>query len=200
MPTIFLCFLVFIVWLRFENRKSSSKDQAKSETFWSRERTANFTRNTDISTLNYITIPLEQLPFKETTDEKLNELQNKIQNLSKKKICNLTGYSNTDLKIKYGAGNITSLIDFDQNFTLLARTLDQWAAYLYQQGEVDSTKIILEYAVSCHTDVSKTYILLAQIYKKQEEHEKIKQLIEQVNNLSTLMKPSILKSLTDILA
>lgn len=198
-PIILPCIIVFLIWLNYEIRKANRTQQQSDETFFEREHKANFVRNVDISNLNYITIPVDVLPFQETDDAKLNEIQDKILSLSRKKILNLTGYSNTDLKLTYGPGNLFVLSDCDSNFTLLARTLQQWAEYLYEQKEIEKTKVILEYAISCKTDVSKSYILLASIYQEEGNYTKIKELKETAQSLHTLMKDHIVKELTSIL-
>ena len=144
MPVMFLCIIVFLFWLNYEIRKANRTQKQTEETFYERERRANFSRPADISHLDYITIPVDSLPFRQTDDTKLNEIQDKILDLSQKKILNLTGYSNTDLKLTYGSVHLPELSDCDYNFTLLARTLQQWADYLYQQQESEKAKVILE--------------------------------------------------------
>ena len=50
------------------------------------------------------------------TDE-LAECLSELQDLSDAKIVNLTGYTNTDLKLKYGTANITILSDCSPSST-----------------------------------------------------------------------------------
>lgn len=199
MPVMLLCVIVFLIWLNYEIRKANRIQKQEDDTFLDRERKANFIRPADISQLNYITVPINSLPFQQTDDAKLIEIQDKVRTLSEKKILNLTGYSNTDLKLTYGPGNLPVLSDCDHNFTLLVRTLQQWAEYLYEHQETEKTKIILEYAISCKTDVSKSYILLASIYQKEGNYTKIKELKDSANSLHTLMKDHIVKELNSIL-
>ena len=199
MPVMLLCVIVFLIWLNYEIRKANHTQKQNDDVFLERERKANFARPADISNLEYISVPVDKLPFSETADATLNEIQDKILALSKKKILNLTGYSNTDLKLTYGPSNLPALSDCDYNFTLLARTLQQWAEYLYNQQEIEKTKIILEYAISCKTDVSKSYILLASIYQEEGNYTKIKELKEIADSLHTLMKDHIIEELTSIL-
>lgn len=199
MPVMLLCIIVFLFWLNYEIRKAERKQKQNDDTFWERENKANFARPADISNLSYISVPVDMLPFTQTEDDKLNEIQDKILTLSQKQILNLTGYSNTDLKLAYGPGNLPALSDYDYNFTLLARTLQQWAEYLYKQQEIEKTKIILEYAISCKTDVSKSYLLLASIYREEGNYAKIKELKDTAGSLRTLMKDHILEELTAIL-
>ena len=67
----------------------------------------------------------------ETISEECKEI---LRSLSTQKIVNLTGYTNTDLKLSYGTANITCLTEYDQNYTLLVSTLQKWAEVLYRGG------------------------------------------------------------------
>lgn len=193
---IFLCFAVLALFTLISSKR---KKNTANEEFWERERKANSVRKKPLDTLNYITIPIEQLPIqKNTTDEVLLEYQERIIALSEQKIVNLTGISNTDLKLQYGAPNITTLMSFDQNFILLAGTLYKWAAHLYELGLKNEAAIVLEFGISCKTDVKGNYVLLAQIYQENGYPEKIDHLIEVARTLNSLMKNPIITHLEEI--
>jgi hypothetical protein len=100
----------------------------------------------------------------------------------------------------YGAANLPMVSLCDQRFTLLARTLYQWGSYLVELGELRKAQIVLEYAVSCKTDISGIYTMLADIYLQDFHPEKVEELIASANELPTLMKASIVKKLKDKLA
>lgn len=191
---LFLIILSVFAYLR----SRSSKEQAEtSDTFWEREEHANSIRKQDISQLEYITIPLEELPFKDTNDTKLLEYQNTIKNLSEYKILNLTGISNTDLKLQYGTANLEFLSLADQRFTTLARTISLWGNYLYDEGNVKDATTVLEFGIQCKSDVSANYITLAKIYKETSP-EKISGLITQAKELNSLTKNSIVNGILDL--
>ena len=120
-----------------------------------------------------------------------------IRTLSTQTIVNLTGYTNTDLKLMYGAPNITALTEYDQNYTLLARTLQKWAALLHAQGHITQARTILEFAVSTRTDVSGTYRLLADIYKDSGESEKVAGLMEAAQALPDFSRNIITRLLQE---
>lgn len=200
--SILIFFPVVFIWIgvfhHLKNRASNSEEN-KSKQFWQLEYEANHTRRKDISNLNYILIPIEHLPLQETNNPKLSEFQDTIINLSERKILNLSGKTNTDLKKAYGAANLEILSDCDTNFTELIRTLSLWGQYLYDLGQKKEAQEVLEYGIQCKTDIKNNYILLAKIYYQNHEIHKISQLIEQANDLNTLMKSSIVSSLEDIL-
>ena len=121
-----------------------------------------------------------------------------LTTLTQCKIVNLTGITNTDLKLTYGTANITALTEYDQSFTLLVTTLQRWAETLYALGDTPSTKTILEYAVSINSDVSKTYSLLASIYDENNELSKISSLIESAGKLTSSSGKLIVRKLQEV--
>lgn len=199
MPVFLILTLLFLLWFTFKLKKNSHIENNSLKGYWEREREANFVRPKDMSDIPYITIPIEKLPFQkqEGSSQKtpLMEVQEKLLLLSDKKMVNLGGLTNTDIKYKYGAKNYDYLARCDQNFTLLLRYLNQWAHTLYENGSLEDAKTVLEYAVSIHSDVSGTYSLLARIYADEEEPGKISDLIAQAEDLNTIMKNSILTNL-----
>lgn len=194
--------MVLFIWIgvlhHLKNRASES-ERNQSKQFWQLEHEANHTRRKDISNLNYIKIPLERLPFQETSDPKLREYQDKIHLLSEKKILNLSGMTNTDLKRTYGVANLDVLSDCDACFTELIRTISLWGQYLYDNGQEKAAQTVLEYGIQCKSDIKNNYILLATIYYQNGEINNISSLIEQAKSLDTLMKTSIVSSLEDII-
>lgn len=187
-PITFLL-LAFVFFLNLNARKSSSS------TLVERESKANATRKKDLSNLHYITLTEKNLPQIETNDEILLSCQKKLTLLSDEKIVNFTGYTNTDLKLEYGAANLNILSEYDSNFTELCRTLNKFGHRLHELGFIREARDVLEYAISIDSDVSKTYRLLGEIYVTAGEYDKINSLIESANNLNSLSKTSIINAL-----
>lgn len=199
MPVMLLIIGIFVLWLHYEKSKSTRIDQQNTEAFWNAERDANQTRKKDLSNLDYISIPIEALPIQESTDQVLLDFQEKIISLSKLSIVNLTGLSNTDLKLQYGAPNLTTLSEYDLNYTHLVRTLNTWANYLVELGQKDKAKMVLEYAISCNSDIKQTYVTLAQIYIEEKNPRNITNLIDTADSLRSLSKVPIKNSLEELL-
>lgn len=181
------------------NVRKSRRIQADEEKrFWDRERLANQTRRKSLDGLDYIKIPLDRLPMHLLEDdEKVSEYHRIIQELSGQPIVNLTGFSNTDLKLEYGTANITALTEYDQNYTFLVSTLQQWADVLYQAGQINAAREILEFAVSTRTDVSRTYDLLADIYIRDGQKDRLPALIDTAEELNSLNREVILRHLKE---
>ena len=221
MKTLFLsslisfCLLIFLL-----NKRHSKMEKSMKDAFWKREEEANHTRRKSLDNLPYITIPLEELPLachmtddtadirntndtadvRNTNDTAANETISEeckeiLRSLSTRKIVNLTGYTNTDLKLSYGTANITCLTEYDQNYTLLVSTLQKWAEVLYRGGAKKECRQVLEYAVSIGTDVSHTYFLLADLYDEEGESDLKYSLIEKASGLSSLSSKVIVRTL-----
>lgn len=196
--TTVLLVLIWVVVLNYKHNHVSRVEKQRTHEFWQKERESNHARKKDISSLPYIQIPIDTLPFSQTSDSVIQEYQDIIKELANAKILNLNGISNTELKLQFGPANLESLIEYDQNFTQLIQTLAKWGERLYEQGNLTEAKTILEYGITCKTEIKNNYILLANIYKAEQEFHKINELIETANSLSTLMKSSIISSLQAI--
>lgn len=139
----------------------------------------------------------EYLDFKEKEKNLHNSIQT-LHTLSNEKIVNFTGISNTDLKLTYGTANISSLMEYDQNYTSLAMELQNLATLLIALDAEDAAIPVLEFAIATKSDISGTYKCLATLYKKKNQPEKIEPLIQQARDLPTVMSASIVKYLEEI--
>lgn len=198
MPVILLCAIIFSIWIAYQRKKSDKSDRKTSEEFWELERQSNFTRRKDLSNLDYITVDFENLPFSQTEDEEINYIQEQLNKLKGQKIVNLTGQSNTDLKLAYGNGNLTELTTYDQNYTLLIRDLNKWGQLLFAKGEIQSAKQVLEYAISLNSDISQTFLTLAMIYSSENNSKALFILRDKAISLNSPFKESLIQKLTAI--
>lgn len=187
---------VFILIIGHNVRKQRNSNVSAENNFWQEEVRANSVRRVSLDDLNYITIPSDTLPVHLLQeDPAVAECVEFLGSLSGQRIVNLTGYSNTELKLKYGTANITLLSEYDQNYTLLVTTLQKWADLLYNAGYVEETLQILEFALSTGTDISKTYYMLADIYRSKGQQARIQELIEAAENLRSINRSVIVRTL-----
>jgi len=195
---IITSFLAFSIVFFFARKRVSRIEEAREREFWEREKRANFTRRKSLDGLNYITIPDELLNMKPAaTTETLNACIKDLNDLSEYQIVNLTGYTNTDLKLEYGAANITILSEFDLHYTNLVTLLQKLAELLCENGENALAIATLEFAVSTGTDVSKSYYLLADLYQDAGTPDKINDLISSAQNINSMIKDTIVQRLTE---
>ena len=188
--------LALAVFLSIRFRSHSNQQKKIEEAYWDKERKANFIRKKSLDDLAYITIPesilsMSPVNITPTIESYLQDLRA----LSKVPIVNLTGISNTDLKLTYGTANITILSDYDFHYTNLVTVLQKLAQNLADVEETALAIEALEFAVSTGTDISKTYYLLASLYQKTNTPGKIEFLIQRAESIPSIMKDSIVHNL-----
>ena len=196
MPLLILPFILILLstFSLFRNRSQRAMQKQK-EAFWEKEQRANLTRKQDISGLDYIQIPLDSFPVGQFPDERLSSLEQTLERLGSRQILNLSGISNTDLKLKYGAANLPVLSDCDANFTTLATVIVSYGERLAELGHWQEAMRGLEGGVSWKTDISKNYTLLGSLYREHGEGAKLAALAETVRGMDLLLKDSILAQL-----
>ncbi|MBO5551794.1 MAG: hypothetical protein J5966_07525 [Lachnospiraceae bacterium] len=192
--TVPIILIVFsVIFKTIVNRNPKSDPDAE---FLERERRANLTPRKDISDLPYIKVPVSDLPLDVPTDsEETKERQDIIRSMAEKQILNLTGITNTDLKLKYGAPNINILSAADGNYTKLIQSITFLSSDYINNRHLPEARRLLEYGISIGSDSKKSYMMLASIYTEEGHPEKISSLIESAKKLDSLLRDSILSSL-----
>lgn len=189
------CFLIMRA-----NTVSNRKRTQEKQDFWSRENKANSVRRKDISTLDYVQIPMEALPVNELDTLGMSKYSKELARLAGEKIINLSSYTNTDLKLMYGPANLNDLTSYDLNYTALIRLLDNIGKDLISSGKEDTAIIFLAYAVSIGSDITSTYTALGTIYHSKNEPEKLKQLISSAEKITSLSGAGIVSKLKELSA
>lgn len=193
---IFGCFLIFIAWFTYERNKTSKLQKKREEDFWQRETDANNVRRVPLDSLTYIKVPdsilLSSLSAKDTDDATLLQCNEELINLQDKRIFNLTGMTTTDIKLAYGPANVASLDEYDSNYIHLVKTIYQYGARLIELGLIDDGIKVLEFGIDSLTDISGNYKLLADLYVKKNQTDKLGYLLETAQNLDSLNKNSII--------
>lgn len=200
---IFASFIVFIAWLTYELSKSREKNAEAEKAFWEKEAAANSVRKKSLDDLAYIRFPFDRLPDKESfiaNGQPVPESLLALLSLQGKNIVNLTGFTNTDLKLKYGTANITVLSEYDENFELLCKNVYELCRILDQTNRTKEALFLLEETLTYGTDISGHYKLLARIYQRNNDVEKINQLKLRAQKLNSLTKTGILSFLDEVLA
>ena len=201
-PSLFIIALLLGILSHLRNKSTKSFEKSKQD-FWDREQSANAVRKKDISNLPYVKIPDEVLAIARSyaessdTDPDKSKYEAALTDLSDKKILNLNGKSNTDIKLEYGTANITVLSAADNNYTDLISVLSRLGASLYESGQYDKARYVLEYSVDIESDVLKSFQLLTDIYEStmsQADADAAKdKLHEKVEKLDSIRKNAILR-------
>lgn len=191
-------FIIFILVLTHRIHRQRNQEASNEKSFWEREQAANSVRRKPLDNLEYIHIPIEDLPHNlMTEDETVADCLNTINGLLEQKIVNFTGYTNTELKFEYGTANIDLLAAYDQNYTLLVTTLQKWADALWNADHKKEAVQIMEFAVNTRTDVSRAYYKLAEYYSANGQREKINALIDTAETLRSANKKFIVRTLQE---
>ena len=195
-------FIILLAIFQFFLRKNSKKHEELNKDFWKREREANTVRKKDISALNYIIIP-DTLPvpvdYSGSEGNNLKTALNNFYTFKDKKMLNLTGKSNTDLKAAYGAANLDALSEYDENCTQMLKSIIPLATELNKSGLTDEAAAYLEFGISCHTDITQNYIMLGEYYASKGNKDKIQHLVNVAESLDSLTKKTIISRLDSIL-
>lgn len=206
---IFAIFAVlFTIWLNLRANRAANRDDEIEKAFWRREHEANATRKKSLDSLLYIHVPPEIAKI--TLPEDHREGQDALRMLGhltedNVRIVNLTGWSNTDLKLEYGAANIGALTEYDAGYTALATALQQLGQALYDLGRFGDAERVLEFAAGTSTDITATYRLLIDLYRTkrgyntEEVRQKTEALLPIAQSLRSLSRDKIVKMIEDAL-
>ena len=179
---------------------TSERPDTGIKSFNERERRANNTLKQPLDDLDFITVPVDDIPSPEpAVNEKCASLVGEIKLLAGKKIVNLTGISNTDLKLKYGAANLPILTEYDQNFTALCKSLYDLGCEYKNAGLENEAVTTLNIAIAIGSDISGNYTTLAEMYAEKGLFVEIQRLINSAGNIRSLTKNSTISKLQDIL-
>lgn len=188
--------LILALVIAISTKRENTAQEQEEINFWTKEHKSNFVRKKPLDNLDYITIPEEILTLQPSnaSPQALSYLQD-LKDMSSLKIVNLTGISNTDLKLTYGTANITVLSEYDAHYTQLVTILQKLAESLVASDDKESAIRVLEFAISTGSDVSKSYYLLSELYTQSGTPEKISFLIQHAESIQSIMKDSILRNL-----
>lgn len=196
---VFASFIIFILLVRHNIRRNRRIEENSEKAFWDRERKANEVRRKPLDDLVYVKPDMSSFPMDVMADDpEVKECRELLNSLENEKIVNLTGQTNTDLKLRYGVANLKTLTEYDDRYTLLVQTIQKWADRLWENGYTEEAIPILEEQVRIHADITSAYRKLAVYYRDQNKPEKIEELKKSAETLNSSSKNVILKSLDEI--
>lgn len=198
MQLLFPYIILLIVLFQLLLKKNSKKDSQANKLFWDKESQANSVRRKDIDSLDYITIP-DDFPTVKLDNASYNNAISNIDALRNHRILNLTGISNTDLKLSYGPANLALLTEYDDNFSALAKNLVAAAKALTDNGYKTEAARFLEFGIRCNTDITANYTMLAEYYLETGDTDKINTLLKTAKELNSLSRDVIISKLNSYL-
>lgn len=195
MYPFFFIFFIFCIYVKLSLSRSSRSAEKNKTKLLELESKANSTRRQSIVNLDYITFSEKSIPINEINDDELKKIQQELLNFIDKKILNLTGITNIELKKLYGPANLPALSEYDKNFLELVRTLHNYAVTLNKLGYYNDAIKVLEYSVDIGTDMGSSYKFLADLYIQQNEISKIKSLLDKTDKVNNLSRNSVISYL-----
>ena len=188
-----LCYVVSRNVSRFKKTHGQSHEE-----FLEQESRANSVRKADISALPYVEIPLDELPLDALSACGYSALAEELRALASVKILNLSMYTNTELKLMYGPANLTALSDCDDAYTSLIMLLNKIGASLLEADRPDDAEKFLSFAISIGSDITTSYTMLATLYAKKHDINRIDRLIGNADSLTSLSGKTIQNNLRSI--
>lgn len=188
-----LCYVVSRNVSRFKKTHGQSHEE-----FLEQESRANSVRKADISALPYVEIPLDELPLDALSACGYSALAEELRALASVKILNLSMYTNTELKLMYGPANLTALSDCDDAYTSLIMLLNKIGASLLEADRPDDAEKFLSFAISIGSDITTSYTMLATLYVKKHDINRIDRLIGNADSLTSLSGKTIQSNLRSI--
>ncbi len=192
-------FIAFIIALAIRYAYLDKKRKDIEDAFWEKEEQAKHVPNRDLSELEYIRIPLDEFPIGRYDDDEIAGIEDAIMALDKKRIINITGMTNTEVKLAYGTGNLEELSRMEDNYNELTVLLTDYAKALLEHEDYEAAKTVLEFGISIGTDVSGNYELLGDCYLALGQNKDIEELKQTVLSRHLLLESKILFYLDDLL-
>ena len=192
-------FIVFLIALALRYAYLSKKLDDTYDRFWEKEEQAKHVPKKDLAELSYIQIPLEDFPIGKYPLDEVISIEDALLELSKRRIINITGMTNTEVKLAYGTDNLEVLSEMEEDYNRLTVLLVDYAKCLMEQGDFESAARVLGFGVEIGTDVSADYELLGDCYKELERPEDIEELKQKVLDRHLLLESKILFYLDDLL-
>lgn len=180
-------------------RRSNRFDKEKRRRYLEREEKASRTPSQNLDKIRWIKIP-DSLPLDTMPeDSKASKISESIHNLSLKKITNLSGFTNTDLKLEYGAVNLKELSAADSNCIVLLRNISSLAEIYIKNDHYDEAMQLLQFAVEAGSDDPKQFEALSSYYLEDENYDAIYRLKEIADKLNSERAETISDKLSQTL-
>jgi len=140
-------FVIFILWFSYERYKANRDSSYTNESFWEKERRASYVPTANIDSLPYVYLDESVLPVPRPDDpDELVAVLDSIRELKGVKMIDLSEYTNTDLKLKYGTFNFPELSKADTNFAELMEYCEKASDILSGLSRNEDAYKLVDYA------------------------------------------------------
>lgn len=194
-PVFLTIFLALLIAYAIRRAQLDARRQKREKEFWDREEAAKHAPAIDLSTVDYIKVPLDSFPIGEVDDDEIMLIEDELREISTLRMLSIGDKTNTDLKLEYGTSNFEKVTEYGERFNRLLTLLCDYAKGLIEGGREDLAVNVLEYGVDIGSDISANYTLLGDIYSNLGYSDRLGELISKVEASSLLLKDSILREL-----
>ena len=193
---IFASFMVFGIWLTIQLRKSRKLNEKAEKDFWEEEALADSVRKKQLEDSDFVIFPFDKLPTEESfSPDPVPESLTMLISLSDKKMVNLNGISNTEVKKRFGVANLAVLTEYDTNYETFVKHIYLLCQHLYDIGRTEEALMLSEETILTGTDSLSHYKLILQIYRDQGNLSGISWLKEKADDIRSLTRGAILRAL-----
>lgn len=174
----FLAIVIFVV----VTTKIRGRDYGKDfEEFIEEENRANAVKSREIDGDIFFDPDLSKLPIKKDagTETLSARCQSEVVKKAANKMAKLPApMTNNEIKYKYGTVNLEMISLYEESFFAYIYALNTWAESLLDEGNEKDAEAVLRYGVESGAETSKTYMLLADIYYKRNDRQKMYELYD----------------------
>ena len=179
---IFGLIMIFVLWLTYELKKRTRLTKQDTEDFWEKERRSGFVPRQNTDDIRFINIDESALPTDCLSGSPLDEAVRGILSLKDVPVADLSEFTNTELKLKYGTANFTKLSEADTHFTSLAQNLGKCISLLYDEGRLAEAEKAALFAADNGIFTTVCIMPLANIYIRVGDMNSLDNLIVKAKN------------------
>lgn len=174
-----LLFLLGVLIIACTIRRAIKKGNSNEQTNWQKvledEHALQFVRGKQFDESLMTKIDFSEFPV--ATQESCKKTYLDLLRYATIPMINLKGQSNFDLKKAYGPQIVEKIDSYERNFNSCMQLAISYAELLIEDQLLEEAQKTLEICVNHHCDLSKCYILLIDLYKKQQNEQAL-QLLE----------------------
>lgn len=189
-------FFVFAAMLfNFIINRRGRQNARTLDRYLAAERTANLARKKTIAP-EYFYIPdMRGYPISDAAgpdDADVAKKQAAVLKQSKLKMLNFSPpKSNLDIKTEFGYANLELIAGYEENWHRFFTALIDWAEALLHAGRLTEAEKILENAVNDGCDLTKAFIILADVYYNKKDKANLNALLLAAQNLASFQQNKI---------
>lgn len=197
----FPCLAVFITFclvLFFRYKYLDEKREKQEDEFFTKEQLARTTVG-KIQDSDYEVIPLSKFPFNLCEDPSMIEMEEKIKDLSNEKLLNLTGISNTDVRLRFGVNHFEEATLAGEKYDELMGLLVNYATSLDDHGFSIESGLMLEHLIEMDCDIKSAWIALGKFYASTSNYDKLRELHDKVDSSKLSIKNATKEQLLEMM-